>query len=348
MSCCSRLSKAFIRQTNRHGDIISLSDINKICAAGFRNNNKLLRQGGFDLEAKVCRVLLRIYENGNITRTAEELGYTQAGISMMIKKEEENCGFKLLSRGPHGVEFTSAGRELLPVMREVVKWDEHLDQLVSSVRGIDVGTVRIGCYSSIAYHLMPNIIRHFYRDYPNIRVEIIEGGSQEITKWVAERRTDIGFLSSMTPSGFEALPLVEDRIMALLPKSHPLAGGKVFPLEAFGNETLVLPTKEYDPDSYNVIEAYKDRFGKLPSDIHFSCTDAYAIISMVANGIGVSVQSGLMLRGQSESIAVLDIDPVFERTLIMCFRSKAELSPAAAKFAEYARKYASEGLLKRS
>ena len=50
------------------------------------------------MDAKVCRVLLRIHENGNITRTAEELGYTQAGISMMIKKEEESCGFMVLEQ----------------------------------------------------------------------------------------------------------------------------------------------------------------------------------------------------------------------------------------------------------
>ena len=303
------------------------------------------------MESRVCRVLLRIAENGSITKTADELGYTQAGVSAMIKKAEENCGFLLLSRGPHGVEFTSAGREMLPVMREVVKWDEHLEQLASSLRGMDAGTVRIGCFSSIAYHLMPQIIRRFYNDYPNIHVEIIEGGSDEITNCIADGRADIGFLSSITPGGFETLPLMEDRIMAMLPKTHPLAGADKFPLEAFGNETLVLPTKEYDPDSYNVIEAYKDRFGKMPPKINFSCTGVHVIISMVANGLGVSVQSGLMLYGHRSEIAVVDIDPVFKRQLIMCFRSKAELSPAAAKFAEYAQKYASEadiaGMLKK-
>lgn len=302
------------------------------------------------MESKVCRVLLKVAENCNITKTAEELGYTQAGISMMIKKEEESCGFKLLSRGPHGVEFTPAGKELLPVMREIVKWDEHLEQLVYSIRGADAGTVRIGCFSSVAYHLMPHIIWHFYRDYPNIRIEIIEGGSEEITEWVEERRVDVGFLSSMTRSDFEALPLMEDRIMAVLPKTHPLAKADKFPLEAFGRETLVMPTKEYDADAYNVIEAYRKTFGRLPPDIHFSLTDAYAIIAMVANGIGVSVQSGLLLQAHSSNVAVVDIDPVFERRLIMCFKSKSELSPGAAKFVDYALKYAPDmgGAFKRA
>ena len=59
------------------------------------------------MEAVTCRVLLEIAKNGNITKTARVLGYTQAGVSFMIKKLEEECGFPLLFREKKGCQAYS-------------------------------------------------------------------------------------------------------------------------------------------------------------------------------------------------------------------------------------------------
>ena len=80
-------------------------------------------------------------------------------------------------RGRGGVTLTEEGSRVLPYLREIVKWNERLTQTVSSLSGLITGTLRIGSFSSIAAHWLPQIIKRFQSDYPNIKIEITEGGA---------------------------------------------------------------------------------------------------------------------------------------------------------------------------
>jgi len=283
------------------------------------------------MDAGICRVFIKTVEHGNITRAAAELGFTQAGVSLMVKKLEEECGLRLLNRKPSGVVPTAAAERLLPVMREMVNCDELFRQTAAGIRGITIGTVRVGCFMSVAYQWLPRVMKEFSALYPNIEVEIVEGGVSEIEGWIEERSVDIGFLSERKGQKFDAVPLVEDEIMAILPKGHPLACDKTFPLEAFGRGQFIVSKLEYDADSCRVVEEYRKRFGAVPN-IKFSSTDDCTIISMVRNGLGISALPQMMLFGRPFGVVAKRIEPRFSRKLIMGAASLEEMSPAAAKF----------------
>ncbi|MDO5114525.1 MAG: LysR family transcriptional regulator [Synergistaceae bacterium] len=289
------------------------------------------------MEAVNCRVLLEIAKNGNITKTAQTLGYTQAGVSFMIKKLEEECGFPLLFREKKGVRLTPEGLKLLPIIREIANWHELFEQAVAEIKGANTGTVRIGCYLSVAEYWLPSIIGAFGRDYPEIEVEVIEGGTSDIEQWIKDRDVDVGFLSARSGQDFRVIPLREEPMLALMPKDHPLAEAEKFPLSAFGDNPFILSRCDYDSDSHSIVEAYKSKFHRLPK-IKISSASAYATIAMVANGLGVSVLAETMLKGRHEEIAVKEISPSFSRTVIMGVHPQRELSPAAAIFLEYAKR----------
>lgn len=289
------------------------------------------------MEAVTCRVLLEIAKNGNITKTARTLGYTQAGVSFMIKKVEEECGFPLLFREKKGVRLTPEGLKLLPVMREIANWHELFEQVSAEIRGANTGSVRLGCYLSVAEYWLPGIIGAFSRDYPEIDVEVIEGGTSDIEQWIKDKDVDIGFLSARNGQDFRVIPLTEEAMLALMPKDHPLAERETFPLSAFGDNPFILSLCDYDSDSYSVVEAYKSKYHHFPK-IKISSASAYATIALVANGLGVSVLAETMLKGHSEGVVVKEISPAFSRVVIMGVHPQHELSPAAAIFLEYARR----------
>lgn len=287
------------------------------------------------MDEKSCTLFLKIASMGNITAAARALGYTQAGLSLVIKKMEEECGFRLLYREKSGVSLTRDAETLLPAMRDIVNANERFTQLAASVRGAAVGKVTIGSYSSTAYSWIPRIIREFKKKYPLIKFEVIEGGGLEIEEWIMNGTVDIGFLSAYKSQSFEAVKFLEDYIVAVLPPEHPLAEAAVFPLAAFGDFPFIASIFDYDRDAYSVAEVFRERFGDSP-DMRLSSTDGYTIISMVENGLGISVLPETFFIGHKAKTVQKMIDPPFKRTLIMGIRSKAELSFAAAKFMEAA------------
>lgn len=103
--------------------------------------------------------------------------------------------------------------------------------------------IRIGTFSSVATHWLPEIIRRFQSEYPNIQYELLLGDYSEIESWIWEGRVDCGFLRLPTRPEFETILLKKDALLAVIPKNHPLAGLDRFPIAAFGGQPFMLLEK---------------------------------------------------------------------------------------------------------
>lgn len=108
-------------------------------------------------------IFLKTAEIGNITRTAEALHYTQAGISHAIASLEKETGFPLFIRSSSGVLLTEDGKRLLGAVQSLVNEQNNLQQTINDINGIASGTLRIGTFSSVATHWMPEIIKEFQK-----------------------------------------------------------------------------------------------------------------------------------------------------------------------------------------
>lgn len=137
---------------------------------------------------------VKTVEYGSFTKAAEILNYSQSGISRMIADLEKEWNIVLLERSKGGVKLTSDGLRLLPYTKNLVKEYEKLQMQVDELNGLRSGLIRIGTFSSVATHWLPNIIREFQRDYPHIDYELLLGDYTEIEEWILEGRVDCGFL----------------------------------------------------------------------------------------------------------------------------------------------------------
>lgn len=127
--------------------------------------------------------LLKVTETGNITKAAEQLGYTQPAVSQMLTGLEQELGLTLLNRNKGGVTLTSAGEKLLPYLREAVNWDRKVHEIAADINGIKAGFLRIGVLHSISVHYLPQKLREFGERYPHINFELIQGNYDHIEKW---------------------------------------------------------------------------------------------------------------------------------------------------------------------
>ena len=176
-----------------------------------------------DMNIQKYMAFVRTVEYGSFTKAAAIMNYSQSGISRMINDLEKEWNVVLLERGKSGVKLTSDGMTLLPYAKNVCTEYEKLQMEVDELNGLQSGLIRIGTFSSVATHWIPNIIREFQKTYPAIDYELLLGDYTEIEEWISEGRVDCGFLRLPANSDFETIFIEQDRLLAVLPENHALA-----------------------------------------------------------------------------------------------------------------------------
>lgn len=102
-----------------------------------------------------------VVELGSLTKAAEALNITQSAVSYSIANLEAEFGFPLLIRSRSGITLTSNGQRMLKSVRTVLHWDEKLKQEAASIKGLEVGTVRIGAFTSVCIQWLPRLLKNF-------------------------------------------------------------------------------------------------------------------------------------------------------------------------------------------
>ncbi len=284
------------------------------------------------MEMNILKYLafIKTVEYGSFTKASEILNYSQSGISRMISDLEKEWGISLLERSRSGVRLTSDGSRVLPYAKNLCEEYQKLQMQVDDLRGVQSGIIRIGTFSSVATHWLPNIIRAFQKDYPGIDYELLLGDYTEIEEWIAQGRVDCGFLRLPAPPEFETIALARDRLLAVLPEDHPLAACDPVPLAALCDAPFMLLEKGAKAEITEVFER-----NHLTPRVHFTTWDDYAVMSMVESGLGVSILPELILRRIPYNIAVRALDVPAYRDICLCFREKKTASLALKRFLEY-------------
>lgn len=277
---------------------------------------------------------VRAVELGSLSKAAEELGYTQSGISHMMQSLEEEVGFSLMVRTSSGIQPNSEGQLLLPIIRQLLNTNEALEQYIAKIKGADTGRIRIAAYPSVATYWLPEIIRNFQKDYPHVEIQIIEMGSGAIEEIMDNRQAELCIYAGGEGKSFEWVPLCRDRMLALVPPGHPLASRAAVRLEDLTAEEFIMPMPDYDGEVRFIL----DKLERRPHILFSACSD-YAIINMVTEGLGISILSELLLRNYSHHAVALPMDPSQERMLGMGVPQVKTASPVTRNFMRYVQRY---------
>ena len=283
------------------------------------------------METARCRAFLAAAETGSFSKAAEALSYTPSGVNQLVTALEKELGFPVFRRNTKGVTLTENGEMLLPAVREFLRQEDRIFELSAEMNGLLIGSVTIAAYSSIATHWLPAVISAFQQDYPQIRIRLMEGIWQEVSKWLDDRAADIGFFSYQEGMPYEWIPLAEDPMLALLPKDHPLAGAEAYPLKECANDRFIMPALGCDDD----VTALFAKNGIVPN-VQFTTLESFSVMSMVEQGLGMSVMNQLITEKRICDVVKLPLDPPSQITLGIALHSKADISPAVRMFLTYA------------
>lgn len=280
--------------------------------------------------------LLKAVEYGSLTKAAEELGYTQAGLTHMMNRLEKEIGLTLLQRNKSGVSLTADGRELLPLIKDFTEKSLSLENAINSFKNGNDKVLRIASYASIANHWLPKIISNFKNDFPNVNFELRVGNFDEISQAVANNEVDLGFTSLQPNLQGDWIQLKNDSLYAILPIDCNDQSEKVH-ISIFNNKSFFMPSYGFDYDIMNLLEQ-----NNIHPLINRTALDDAAVVSMVSHGLGYSILPKLVLKGMHGKFTAKEIEPSAHRELGILIKNKNTLSPTAHKFITYCKQTVKE------
>ena len=290
------------------------------------------------MESKKLEALLMAVDLGSFTKAAEVLGYTQSGLTHMMNSLEKEVGFTLLERGRSGVRLTEEGERIAPAVREFLQANARLDSVIEQVASSRTEIIRVSAYASIAMHWLPGIIQRFREEYPDVDVDIRMADHVDVPyELLAQGKMDAILVSPQDEGQYEWVHLADDPMFAVLPRDFDTQGMTAFPLAAFEARDFIMPSQGFDKDIMRIF----NRIGVKPHILP-TWVDDPTVISMVSHGLGVSMMTELTVRGRTDGVKLLPVEPASSRELGLAVRSLDAASDGLRHFIDCTKRVVAE------
>lgn len=290
------------------------------------------------MESKKLEALLMAVDLGSFTKAAEVLGYTQSGLTHMMNSLEKEVGFTLLERGRSGVRLTEEGERIAPAVREFLQANARLDSVIEQVASSRTEIIRVSAYASIAMHWLPGIIQRFREECPDVDVDIRMADHVDVPyELLAQGKMDAILVSPQDEGQYEWVHLADDPMFAVLPKDFDTQGMTAFPLAAFEARDFIMPSQGFDKDIMRIF----NRIGVKPHILP-TWVDDPTVISMVSHGLGVSMMTDLTVRGRTDGVKLLPVEPASSRELGLAVRSLDAASDGLRHFIDCTKRVVAE------
>jgi len=272
----------------------------------------------------------KVIEAGSFTEAARQLNYSQSAVSQMVKSLESELGTKLVKRDRYGITLTADGEIYLPYIKSVYMAEEMLKEKKGEMDGLKNAVIRVGTFTSVSRTFLPQLMRGFKSKYPDVQFELLNGEYNSIDQWIREGTVDFGFINTLYANGLTVEPLYHNVMKAVLPPNHPLTNKASVTLEDMASEPFI----ELYEGSYSVtMEAFKSK--GLNPNVEYNVQDDYSILTMVRQGLGVSMLYGNVIEGYAGGVVVRPIDEPPARIIALGCKNIDMLPLAARRFMDY-------------
>lgn len=188
------------------------------------------------------RYVIAVAETNSFTRAAERCLVVQSALSHQIARLERELGARLFERTSRRVRLTPAGAAFLPAARQCLEAAERAAAEVAAAVGEVRGRLAVGLIPTVAAVDIPGALRVFRRQYPQVRISLSVGASDDLIEKVAQGTIDVALLGlprAMRPQGVAAHKLACGRLVAVVAPNHALATEPTVDLRRLSTEVFV-------------------------------------------------------------------------------------------------------------
>ncbi|NRD76821.1 LysR family transcriptional regulator [Bacillus sp. BRMEA1] len=277
-------------------------------------------------------VFLKVVATKSFTRAGEQIGLSQSAVSQAVAALESELNVKLLNRHRNGVSLTEVGERITSLIKDLLTIKSKIVNEASGITEIETGTIRIASISGMAAKLLPGMISSFKQRFPGVDVTLYEGSYEEVKNWIKLSVVDVGLIAEEKHE-FEFFPLLQDKMVVIIPEQHPLSHQSDIKLKEIAKEPFILP-KECD----RLLRTVFKEQGVTPS-IPFEVSDIATIIAMVQEGVGNTILPELAIPSILPKVHVSYLSPQVYQNLGLEIRSSDYMSSVLTAFIHEAQEF---------
>ena len=256
---------------------------------------------------------------------------------------ERIVGQKLIDRpgGPRPVSLTEAGELLLRHADAIAARLQAAQADLAALDAGDAGPLRIGTYQSVGAKVLPQLLREFSEQWPQVEITLQESADDgELLRLVERGELDLSFVVlPLDPGPYEAVELFRDPYVLVVPAGSPLAArGRAPSLRELLDQPLIA---NRTCRTTTRVEERLRLAGREPH-IAFRSDDNGTVQGLVAAGVGIAIVPRLTVDETDKAICVVDLgDRVPPRLIGVAWHRDRRRTRAADAFVELARRHAS-------
>lgn len=274
------------------------------------------------MELRQLRYFLAVAEELHFGRAAKKVHIAQPPLSQQIKALEEELGAKLFVRSSRKVELTAEGRYFMEEVTAILDRLNHVSNTILRMTKGETGCISVGFLEIAMDSSLPEIIRGFKCDYPDIRVNVSQLGASVQLERLRKEVLEVGFCS-VYKYGLQDLDyklLFKKELFLAMPEDHRLTSKRSVTLEDVSKERLIIFPRAGHPDLYDgILEAFTSK-GYLP-DIRQEVAGISGVTALIAAGMGVSFvpentriqRKGIVTRPLEDDFPTMDIYMVWKK-----------------------------------
>jgi DNA-binding transcriptional LysR family regulator len=269
----------------------------------------------------------------SITKAAARLHVTQPAVSMQIKSFEQNLGIKLFRKYGKELRLTDTGMVLFDYAQRIFEIVEEMEYTLKGYGDLTKGSLTIGTTRSFARHLMPGLLSRYQERFPNVKVFLKVGSSQEIADGLMEFKYDLGIIGRLPHMNkLKVIPYTKEEFCLVTSPSHRFAKKKKVSLGDLKNEPVII--RESGSGARYAILSFLNSHNVQPSVLVEAGSVEFIKEYIIKDqGISFLYKPEIELETKMRLLKPLGIKegPIFIQTDIV-FPRGAELSPPAQAF----------------
>lgn len=236
------------------------------------------------------RTFVTIAENKHFGTAATKLNISQPSLSQALVALESGLEVQLIERSTRRVIVTPAGMALLPYAKATLDAADAFTAQAQGASGTLTGVLRLGLIPTIAPYLLPDIIREVNKQYPDLRLQIVEEQTKHLLQQLKDGLIDCAVLALPTEyPGISEIPLYTEDFFLITPKNHPISRRGNLYLSDLHDENLILLDDGHCLRDQIVDLCHKADIHPELSNNGTRANSLTTVIQLVSAGLGVTL-----------------------------------------------------------
>ncbi|MGO8989687.1 MAG: LysR substrate-binding domain-containing protein [bacterium] len=271
-----------------------------------------------------------VVKKGSCTKAAEELNVTQPAVTIQVKSLEKSLNLKLIQHFGERIRLSEAGELLYQYAEKIFSLAEEAVEKMRDIRQLVKGTLRIGTTKNYARYIMPPLLTTFQARYPDIRVILDEGNSEDMARSVLDMKNEMAFIGQVNfDRRLKSIFFSAVEFVLVASPQHRFSQRENISFKELNGEPVIL--REKGSGSRAAILRRFDLYGIRPSVI-IEAGSLDFIVRYVKQGKGISFMFEPDIKEELET-GILKVIPIEEGNITffteIVYHSEQPLSPPA-------------------